>query len=377
MLRIHIHQTMEFLEPQWRELEQNDDVSVHQSYDWCRTWVETHNCTLLIIEGRSAERSEFLVPLEIVLYGAFRVGRFIAGPFSNINTGLFRNHDPLNSGRRLETIFCEARSRLADYFDLMLLESVPIEWRGNRSPFHAFSKSLNQNPSFQLTLKADFETTLLQLNAKRRRKKYQSSEKNLKAIGQYSHSIASDPDEIATLVNLFFDQKSARFKAHGLPDVFRSGETRHFFQKLAQLRSNGPNSLLELHSLQLTERGQTRVLAILGVSRKGGHIVCQFGSIDDTYAAHVSPGEVLYYIVIRTMCEQDMLLFDFGIGDQQYKRSWCNIQTQQYDVYFATTLKGRVMKEIHKATLRAKLFIKSNPRLYRRIQNTRAALSSK
>ena len=66
-----------------------------------------------------------------------------------------------------------------------------------------------------------------------------------------------------------------------------------------------------------------RIVAISGLSRKGDHVICQFGSIDEDIAADASPGELLFYLMIRKCKAEGVALFDFGIGDQAYKRSWC------------------------------------------------------
>ena len=89
---------------------------------------------------------------------------------------------------------------------------------------------------------------------------------------------------------------------------------------------------IELARIRMSEIVESRLpgngsfyTAIAGLSRKGDHVICQFGSIDDTIAADASPGEFLFYLAIQKLCGQGVRLFDFGIGDQPYKRSWCTI----------------------------------------------------
>ena len=80
-LTIRLHARMEPLEADWRRLEREDNLSLHQSYDWCRAWAATHRAELLIVEGLSADRTEMILPLEIIRSGPLRIissGRIIS-----------------------------------------------------------------------------------------------------------------------------------------------------------------------------------------------------------------------------------------------------------------------------------------------------------
>ncbi|MEQ8738304.1 MAG: cellulose biosynthesis protein CelD, partial [Hoeflea sp.] len=56
-------------------------------------------------------------------------------------------------------------------------------------------------------------------------------------------------------------------------------------------------------------------------------------------------------------------VFDFGVGDQLYKRSWCPVRTDLVDCYLPLTLKGRVAAPMIAVAISAKRVIKSSPAL--------------
>ena len=372
-LSLHLHERPEPLEPVWRALEAEDGLSLHQGYDWCRAWAESHGGRLLVIEGVSAGRTRLILPLEIVRLGPLRIARLLASDFSNINTGLYApSLRALAASGELDAAFRQARSLFARHFDLLLLDKVPLAWRGAQSPFAAFAGVVNQNAAFQLPLLADFEQTLAQLNAKRRRKKFRTSERRLSAIGGYEHIMAASGKEAADILETFFRQKAARFDAMGLPDVFRSEETRNFFRALAAMPATADAYPLRLHALRLKGENEGRILAIAGLSRKGDHVICQFGSIDETIAADASPGELLFYLAIRQLNGEGARLFDFGIGDQPYKRSWCTQETPQHDLFWAATGAGRAAAVLHRMKTGAKRFIKQNAKAYSFVQRLRS-----
>lgn len=371
---IQLHDRMEALEATWRTLEAGGALSLHQSYDWCHAWASTHDSRLLIVEGVHAGRTEMILPLEIVRHGPVRIARFLGSRFSNINTGLYTEaFSTLAPPPVLRQALDQARGQFARYFDLFMLENMPLDWRGQQHPFSHLPAVLNQNPAFQLSLHADFDRTLAQINGKRRRKKFRQCERRLEALGGYEHVIAEGRVEACRMLGLFFQQKAARFEALGLPNVFRDEQTQAFFRTLAAIPAGPDGYPLQLHALRIRDGSEAgRVIAIAGLSRKGDHVICQFGSIDDGFAPETSPGETLFHLMIEKLCGEGVALFDFGIGDQAYKRSWCNIETAQYDLLWPTTLAGSAVAALHRARAAAKRSIKQNPRLYGFVQRLRS-----
>lgn len=374
---IQLHNRMEPLEATWRRLETGNDLSLHQSYDWCHAWAQTHNSHMLILEGVHAGRTELILPLEIVRQGPVRTARFLGSRFSNINTGLYtesfrKRVSPAMLRRALE----QARGQIARYCDLFMLENIPLIWRGHEHPFSHLPSVLNQNAAYQLPLLTDFGQTLAQVNAKRRRKKFRQSERRLEALGGYEHFVAETPGDAITTLSLFFQQKAIRFDAMGLPNVFRDEETQRFFRSLAGIPATQDAFPLQLHALRIAggcERGRT--IAIAGLSRKGDHVICQFGSIDEGFAPETSPGEFLFYLIIRKLCSEGVSLFDFGIGDQAYKRSWCTVESVQHDLLWPTTAAGSVVAALHRAKASVKRAVKQNPRFYGFLQRLRSGKS--
>lgn len=371
---INLHRRMEPLEATWRGLEACNALSLHQSYDWCRAWASTHDSRLLVVEGVHAGRTELILPLELVRQGPIRIARFLGSRFSNINTGLYTERFRTSAtGPMLRQALGHARSQFASHFDLFMLENIPLNWRGHEHPFSHLPSVLNQNAAFQLSLFPDFDRTLSQLNAKRRRKKFRQGEQRLQALGGYEHVVAESPCETSAVLNLFFQQKALRFKALGLPNVFRDEETQAFFKTLVQMPAGRNDFPLQLHALRIKDgTHKDRIVAIAGLSRKGDHVICQFGSIDDSFAPDTSPGEFLFHLMIRKLCNEGVALFDFGIGDQAYKRSWCNIETDHHDLLWATTLAGRAVATLHRARANGKRAVKQNPRLYSFLQRVRS-----
>lgn len=373
-VRIEIFETMAPLEAEWRMLERDALASVHQSYDWCAAWVETHRRPLAIVRGSVDGKPAFILPLEVIRANGVRTAQFIGARHSNINTGLFSgeflagSRNDLTASQRAQIVHA-----LRGKADLIVLGNVPLSWRGRASPLASIPAIENQNHAFQLPFLDSFEATLKQVNAKRRRKKYRHQSRILDDKGGYEYRIATSPGEQSTLLDLFFRQKAVRFRAAGLPDVFQDAETRSFLHRLLDLRGPGhSDALLEMHALRLKGEHEGHIAAVAALSRKGDHVICQFASIDETLVPEASPGELLFWLMIERLHREGVALFDFGIGDQIYKRSWCPAETTQYDLILPVTAVGHIASFAQRRLTRAKAAIKSNPQIYGFVQRLRA-----
>lgn len=376
-LTITLFDAMAPLEAEWRALEKDNLASLHQSYDWCAAWVETYRPTLAILRGSCGNGPAVLLPLEIVRRHGVRIARFIGAPRSNINTGLFAV-DLWSDGRTLSaTDRAAIATALVGKADLLLLENIPFSWRGRASPLSSLPSIENQNHAFQLPLLGSFEETLSQLSAKRRRKKHRHQTRLLDAAGGYSHVVAVTPEEKRRMLALFLQQKADRFRAAGLPDVFQGADTHDLLLRLLEKQGTPDYSALELHGLRLKGQHDGHIPAIAALSRKGDHVICQFASIDESLMPEASPGELLFWMMIERAQGAGVALFDFGIGDQLYKRSWCPMETVQHDAMLPISALGRLAAFGEASVTRAKTMIKGNPRLYGFIQKLRAGRGGK
>ncbi len=361
------------LEQEWRTLDAHPFNSLHHSYDWCSAWAQAHDSELLIVRGTFDGELLFILPLELVRGHLFTTARFIGAPHSNLNTGLFEAGAlPLSQTDFADLVARQLSHCLRRKVDLVTLEKTPHDWRGTPNPLASLPGVKNQNASFQLTLFSSFERTLAQVNAKRRRKKMRISERRLEALGGYDYVVAQTASEARELLDVFFRQKAVRFAALGLPDVFHDARTRAFFHAIAGRRGVADDRMLELNAIRLKGEYGERVVAVAGFSRKGDHVICQFGSIDEALAGDASPGELLFHRMIQRLCGEDAALFDFGVGDQTYKRSWCTIETPLRDIVLPLTLLGRFAACYHRALVRAKAAIKANRVAYAFFQRARS-----
>jgi len=351
----------------WREMEQVSHVSLHQSFDWCNAWAQMPGAktmaALVSLDGRPA----VLFPFEIVQKAGLRVARLIGTTHSNLNSPIYSSDFLAECNRFMVDELIDTVTALAIPADLIVIDKLRPGVGDHGQPLLDLPHVTSQNPSFQLPLLGDFAETLAQINAKRRRKKFRVSERRLEEIGGYRQVEASDDPSAEWLLSNFLIQKSQRLKEQGLPDVFAAPGIANTLARLTSFSANAGNPLIKLYGIELVagvKEGQRgKLIAVAGLTEKQGHVICQFGSVDDRTVPEASAGELLFYLMIKQMNQAGGHVFDFGVGDQRYKRSWCPVMTEHSDVFIPLNLRGGLLGQVLSAIVRTKRHIKNSPRL--------------
>ena len=367
------------LEKEWRDLEALPQCSIHQSYDWCRAWSQRESQPLFIVgrfaTGEFGGRIAFVLPLSIRKVGPLRVAGYSGGSFNNLNFGLFHpDFIARATPDAMQGVVGQIRETVRGA-DLLMLDRHPESWRGLPHPFANLPQIEDQNGSFQVSLNQDFEKVVRRGNAKRRRKKFRTSVKRLEALGGYDYIQAATREEACELLDCFYEQKAARFAEKGIPDVFADQRVQELFKDLASEAFEKQQKTLEMHAIRL--KTDNKPIAIAALSVKDGHVICQFSSIDSGEIEYTSPGDLLFYHMIENACENGNDLFDFGVGDELFKRNWCDSQTELYDCVIALTAKGRAGAVALTGLTQGKKLIKANPRLFALARRARIMLHRK
>lgn len=349
----------------WQRLETDPAMTFHQNRVWVEAWAQGTGKELSIVTLVQDGIPFAVLPLEIDRMNGLRIARFAGTAFSNENTGLI----DANKQSRLDPVTAQdlsvALSQAGLEADIVLFDKMTPE-AAARAPFSALPHVFHQNPSFQLPLFADFNAVLAQINGKRRRKKFRVSERRLEAMGGYQHIMGDTDAQALHLLDTFLEQKSVRLTSQGLPNVFADPGIRAFLRQLATTRNAEGKAALELHGIELSggeHAGQ--IIAVAGLTIKDRHVTCQFGSINEDIAADVSAGELLFYRMIEAASVAGHQVFDFGVGDQLYKRSWCPRRTELVDCYVPLNIKGHLAAPLITGMIHLKRTIKTSPMLHR------------
>lgn len=338
-----------------------------QSALWVEGWVSAVRPDGLIVTVAEGGRTVFALALEIDRVGPFRVARFMGGTHANGNFApALPGWTDAKAQAGIAELAAAIRAARPD-LDALLLQRLALDLDGVKNPLLALPHVPSPNIALAVDLRTGFDAVLERTSSKRKRKKHRAQMRKFEAAGGYRRIVADTPDETRRLFDAFLAMKEQRFRKAGVTDVFADAEIRAFFHALFAGSLCDPSPGFTLEGLEVG--GKLR--AVTGTSRCGKRLICEFGGISDDELAAASPGEFLFYENIESACDGGFEIYDFSVGDEPYKRLWCNIETRQADALVPLSVKGHCFAAAMRLTSSLKAFIKNSPLIWKIVKALR------
>ncbi len=331
-----------------------------QSAPWVRHWVEAVKPDTVFATLTVEHRPVLSLALEVARSGPFRIARFMSGRHANGNfAAVDRSWLGHADCAAIRSLF-DAVARARPDIDVIALQRLLPDMNGTANPFMPLTGFASANLSLAVDLAGGFEAVLARTSGKRKCKKHRSQTRKFEAAGGFRRIQAGTPDEVQALLGAFFAMKELRFRRMGIANVFGDPQVRVFFRDLFTdaLREKRPPFVL--HGLEVG--GKLR--AVTGSSVGGDRLICEFGAIAEDDLGHTSPGEFLFFENIEEACADGFDVYDFSVGDEPYKRQWCDLETRHRDALVPLTLKGRVLAFGLHRNARLKAFVKNSPAIW-------------
>lgn len=329
-----------------------------QHPDWVEAWARTQSSELVILSIFENGTCVLQMPLEITGKAGMKVARAIGGHHANGNfppaaPGFSERADRAAMARALTAI----RSQRPD-IDLLLIERQSAELGGRRNPLALLGASPSPNIALAVDLRSGFGAILERVGRKRRLKKHRAQTRKLDAAGGFRRYAAADAAEVDRVLGDFLAMKADRFAKLGISDVF--ADMRPFFSTLFKLSLGREKPAFVLHALEVGDK----IRAVTGSSVVGDRLICEFGGIVEDELAQASPGDFMFFENIEEAARSGFSIYDFSVGDEGYKRAWCDLVVQQFDTVAPLSAKGHALAYGLRGIAGAKRVIKSNERLW-------------
>lgn len=342
-----------------------------QNPAWASAWTVNAGPDTLFAFARRDGLPVLGLALAVESFHGFRVARFMGGRHANGNFPAVAG-DAASISAAVPVLIEAIRTSRRDV-DLVALERLLPASDGVANPFLALPHFASPNLALSVNLSGGFDALLARTSGRRKRKKHRSQMRKFELAGGFRRIQAASPQEVDRLLDAFFAMKASRFRKMGIRDVFAEPGTPGSFRQLF-VGALGESPLrFVLHGLEVG--GILR--AVTGSSRSDDRITCEFGAIAEDDMAHASPGDFLFFENIREACDQGLAVYDFGVGDEPYKRLWCDIETTQMDVLVPLTAKGRLLAASMRATAATKAFVKNSPLVWTLTKRLRQKMSGK
>lgn len=326
---------------------------------WVRGWIKHLQPEAILASLTTDHQTLLSLALEVERSGPFRIARFLGGRHANGNFPSVVSSFETDAAV-LSLLFSAIKSARPD-IDLVALQRLQPELDGRANPLAVLPSSPSPNLALAVDLSGGFDSVLERASGKRKRKKHRSQARKFELAGGFSRIEARSPDETGRLLDAFLAMKEQRFRKMGITNVFSDERVRAFFHALFASALEQKNPSFVLHGLEVA--GKLR--AVTGSSRSPKRLVCEFGAILEDELSFASPGDFLFFDNIHEACRQGNALYDFSVGDEPYKRQWCDVEIKQSDVLVPLTTKGRILAASLQQSAKAKAFIKNNPVIWK------------
>jgi CelD/BcsL family acetyltransferase involved in cellulose biosynthesis len=379
-IEISITHDLQSVEAEWRELEKHAEYTAFQAFNWLATW-QRHIGALdgvvpAVVLGRHADgHLLFILPLAITGRGRVRKLTWLGWDLSDYNAPILardfsRHMDPRRFlvAWRVITALLRKDSRLP--FHVVDLQKMPQMIGSQENPFLQLPVVPNPSGAYSTELGQDWETFYAAKRSAVTRRRDRTKGRRLAEYGAVRWVEVQSPEEIERTMDTLIEQKARSFAEMGVANLFAPPGRREFFLEIA-----ANPELRELVHVSRLEVGSAIAATNLGLMLHGCyyHVLSSYG---DAEWSRFGPGAAHLHALLRHTIERGFHRFDFTIGDEPYKREWCDSRSTLYDHYAAVSARGWPILALYAAARRTKRVIKQTSMLWSAFSTGRALAGS-
>lgn len=377
-IRLSIHCDLASIESDWRAFERHADCTAFQTFDWVAVWLKTigsqRPVAPVVVVGRDGKGELlFILPLAIETRGSVRRLTWLASDLCDYNAPLLASDFP----RRIEPthfldIWTDILARLGSHpdfrYDFAHFEKMPENVGAQPNPMLGLPVMRNASNAYLTQLGSDWETFYTAKRSSSTRRRDRTKRKRLGEFGAVKFVNPGNAGEVLDSLEVLIGQKTKQFAAMGVPNIFAKPGYVEFYREIA----SGKRDLVHVSRLDV---GAVPAAVNLGLTFRGCyyHVLASY---TDTELSKYGPGAAHLHELMSYAIRQGCSAFDFTIGDERYKRDWCDTELKLFDHVAVATLRGAMVAGPLLAMRMAKRWIKQTPLAWNAVTRLRAMLGS-
>src|SRR5262249_19915665 len=348
----------------WGGLAQHPNPPVFKSFDclapWRRHMGPRQGTIPAVVLGYDRDGlTLFILPLATSARGPLRRLTWLGAELCDYNAPLLgrRFSDRMSAGR-----FTQAWHDVVELlgaapqlpFDLVDLQERPETIGGQRNPLLDLEVFAHASGAYVADLGSDWDAFYAAKRSSATRKRERRQLKHLAEHGEIRFVEGDIPDQAAAIMATLMSQKSRAFARMGVEDFLARPGYREFF--LAAATEPGLSDVVHVSRLDV---GAIAAATSFGLKFRNCYYLI-LSSYDDGELSRFGPGRAHLYELLRHAIACGFRHFDFTVGDEPYKRDWCDGELRLYDHLAAGSLRGAIVLAMTLAFRRTKRFIKQS-----------------
>jgi CelD/BcsL family acetyltransferase involved in cellulose biosynthesis len=376
-VELSLHHDLDSIESDWRAFEATADCTVFQTFDWLSTWLRNvgvhEGCKPAVVIGRYEGTILFLMPFALEGSAGLRKITWLGSYLCNYNGPvLIRDFSRRVSSPQFIQLWQDIQSLLRRQLghDIVDLEKMPITIGEQANPFCAMRVTPHVNDAYMTVVGGDWEAYYAAKRSSSSRKTDRKKRKRLADHGETRFITAASRDDVLRSVDALIDEKRRSYAKLGVANMFDWPGYRDFFIDLA----TGVQSARLTH-VSRVDVGEMTAAANFGLTYRGRYYYILAG-YDDGELARFGPGAMQLQDVMRYAADNNCPLFDFTIGDEPYKREWCDVEIGLCDYVSPASWRGSLVAATTVPFRQIKRWIKRNPTAWAMVRKARSMLGA-
>ena len=379
-IRIAVYENLSAIERDWRAFEPHADCTVFQSFDWLATWqrhIGARNGVLpAIVVARDGEGTIlFLLPLAVRPAGFARELTWLGSELCDYNAPLLAaTFSTRIDAKRFMALWENIARCLQDnprlHYDSIILTKMPETVGAQQNPMRHLGGTINASGAYLTHLTGDWETFYTAKRSSATRRHDRSKRRRLAEFGEVKFVNPAGDSETLRTLDALMAQKARWFARMGVANLFAKPGYAEFYRALA----TDPATRHLVHVSRL-DVGATAAAVNLGLTYRDCYYH-MLASYDDGEVSRFGPGAAHLLDLLHLAIDREFRIFDFTIGDERYKRDWCDTELKLYDYIAPATWRGAFVAMPMLAAQQLKRRIKQTPVVWNLFSAGRALFGS-
>ena len=362
--RVSVYRSLDECAVAWRLLEGVAHATAFQQHAWLNAWLETVG-HVREVEPRIAlvrdDAGDLMMILPMAIERVLGVPTLVwlAQDEADYHGPLIHpKWDTHTTREEIGRILSAVADNVPEVHAFALTKTLStIE--GMANPLGLMEHSLHPSSGHAITLTGeDFETFYAGIRSKSTRKRDRQRRRRLEETGTVEFRVATSQEDQHNLLDAILDQKALWLADRGISNPFAPVEVKAFLHHLI----NDQAARGTLHISALTVNGKV-VAGNVGYVRNE-RFYAVIGSVTADDLSRHSPGTIHLHELLRWCYAHNIRTFDLTVGDEGYKKDWCDAHQELIDIRIPLTAIGYLSSIPCRIKDTVKRHIKASPFLY-------------